>query len=329
MAWISVHTGVDGPKLRDLRKKLKCSKFEATGILVYLWFWGLENAEKDGRILYADKEDIEECLRGAGAGCKISASVIVESLIETGWIDEVEDGGYYIHDWEEWQEQWYKAKERRENYAFRKREKRKAQAATGTERQETHHEEQSESSSRKEQPPQDNRSIPSEEPKVSKYSTEFEAFWEEYPRKNDKGMAYKKYLARLKDGYSADELITAAKAYRAQCVREKTEQKYIKHPKTFLGDSTPFLDFLQKKKKTETSATPTEANPFEKWGVKSNGLVHHYTKHSTQRDREPSREGVRLLRRERSFGMWRMQRTETRDRTLESRRQDGDAQTGT
>ena len=254
MAWISVHTGVDGPKLRDLRKKLRCSKFEATGILVYLWFWGLENAEKDGRILYADKEDIEECLRGAGAGCKISASVIVESLIETGWIDQVEDGGFYIHDWEEWQEQWYKAKERRENDASRKREKRRLQASANTDLQEPHHEEQGESPGQKPKSPQGDGDKAPEEPKESKeskYSTEFEAFWNVYPRKADKGMAYKKYLARLNDGYSADDLIAAAKAYSTQCIRDKTEQKYIKHPKTFLGDATPFTDYLPKKAEEE------------------------------------------------------------------------------
>lgn len=266
MAWISVHTGVDGPKLRDLRKKLRCSKFEATGILVYLWFWGLENAEKDGRILYADKEDIEECLRGAGAGCKISASVIVESLIETGWIDEVEDGGYYIHDWEEWQEQWYKAKERRENDASRKREKRRMQASTSADQQGPHHGEQGDSPGQKAEPPQESVTKPPDESKESKYSTEFETFWSVYPRKADKGMAYKKYIARLKDGFSAEDLTAAAKAYAAQCIRDKTEQRYIKHPKTFLGDSTPFTDFLPKKAEAEAPAPQPGANPFAKWG---------------------------------------------------------------
>ena len=104
MAWISVHACVDGPKLRDLRKKLRCSKFEATGILVYLWLWGLENAEKNGHILSADREDVEECF--GSSGCKIPTNQIVDALIETKWIDETPNG-LYLHDWEEWQEQWY------------------------------------------------------------------------------------------------------------------------------------------------------------------------------------------------------------------------------
>lgn len=267
MAWISVHTGIDGPKLRDLRKKLKCSKFEATGILVYLWFWGLENAEKDGRILYADKEDIEECLRGAGAGCKISTATIVDALIETGWIDESDEGCFYIHDWEEWQEQWYKAKERRENDTLRKRELRKRKSLASAEADPQN------APDEKEKPPalpstpeSGDDGKPTEESKESKYSTEFEAFWDIYPRKADKGMAYRKYLARLKDGFSAEELAAAAKAYAAQCVRDKTEQKFIKHPKTFLGDATPFTDFLPKKAETEIPAPQPGANPFAKWG---------------------------------------------------------------
>lgn len=69
MAWISVHESIDGPKLRNLYKQLGCSKFEATGILNFLWFWGLTNAERDGLILYAEKEDIERYLYGVGAGC--------------------------------------------------------------------------------------------------------------------------------------------------------------------------------------------------------------------------------------------------------------------
>ncbi len=55
MAWVSVHDGIDGKKLRRFAKELDCSLCEATGLLVYLWQWGLENANEDGEIEYADK----------------------------------------------------------------------------------------------------------------------------------------------------------------------------------------------------------------------------------------------------------------------------------
>ena len=94
MAWISVHESVDGPKLRNLYKKLGCSKFEALGILNFLWIWGLTNAEKDGLILFADKEDIERYLYGVGSGCKLSPKQVVDALFETGWIDRTPAGLY-------------------------------------------------------------------------------------------------------------------------------------------------------------------------------------------------------------------------------------------
>jgi len=119
MAWISVHESVDGPKLRNLYKRLGCSKFEAIGILNFLWFWGLNNADKNGRVLFVDREDIGRYLYGVGAGCELSPSAMVDTLIETGWLDETPEG-MHIHDWEIWQDQWYKAMERRESDKRRK-----------------------------------------------------------------------------------------------------------------------------------------------------------------------------------------------------------------
>lgn len=81
--------------------------------------------------------------------------------------------------------------------------------------------------------------------KRNEYPDDFEVFWAEYPRKADKGQAYKKYQARLKSGYSPEEMLEAARNYRMECERQRTEQKYIKHAKTFLGDSTPFTDYIR------------------------------------------------------------------------------------
>ncbi|MCD8020757.1 MAG: hypothetical protein LUF92_14635 [Clostridiales bacterium] len=77
------------------------------------------------------------------------------------------------------------------------------------------------------------------------YPDDFENFWREYPRKVDKGGAYKKYQARLNSGFSPEEMQEAAKNYHLECEREHTPQKFIKHAKTFLGDATPFLDYIQ------------------------------------------------------------------------------------
>lgn len=85
--------------------------------------------------------------------------------------------------------------------------------------------------------------------KNNNYSVHFEEFWSVYPRKSEKVKAYKTYCARLKDGFSEAELLSAAKTYRAECNKDKREQKYIKLGATFLSASTPFTDYLTDREK--------------------------------------------------------------------------------
>ena len=95
-----------------------------------------------------------------------------------------------------------------------------------------------------------------------KYKKGFLDFWEVYPRKVDKGNAYKKYNARIIDGYSDGDLLLAATNYAEQCKREKTEAKFIKHPKTFLSDAMPFVDYLEKRDKKQKASVKDGENPF-------------------------------------------------------------------
>lgn len=74
----------------------------------------------------------------------------------------------------------------------------------------------------------------------------FEEFWKCYPRKDNKGGAYKKYKARINSGYTPEELLEACKNYADECKAEKREKKYIKMGQTFLSDTTPFVDYLRK-----------------------------------------------------------------------------------
>ncbi len=100
---------------------------------------------------------------------------------------------------------------------------------------------------------------------ISDYSTDFEELWSVYPRKADKAQAYKKYKARLEDGFAYEQLLEAAKNYANQCKLDRTEDKYIKHGKTFFGESTPFLDYLPKNVPVAcTETTSDDENPFRK-----------------------------------------------------------------
>jgi len=262
MAWISIHEEVDGPKLRRLYGAIGCSKFEALGILTFVWFWGLKNADETGLVRDTGLEVLSRYLYGCGDKSSVDMDKAIKSLVETGWID-IEGNGFRLHDWDQWQEQWYKLQRTRAYNAERKRAERQREkdgrknttAPPPQELQvpEAHTSEPVESGNPPAKPPE------------TKYTPAFEAWWEVYPRKTDKGYAYKKYLARRKDGYSDADLIIAAKKYAAQCKKFKTEKQYIKHPKTFLSDALPFLEFIPENPVT-VAVTVTDDNPYEEWG---------------------------------------------------------------
>lgn len=124
MAWISVYEEVDGKKLRKLYQTVGCSKFEALGILNFLWFWGMKNADETGLIEDVELDDIARYLYGCGAGSSLDMNAVAEALVETRWIDKV-DGRLVLHDWDTWQENWYKYTKNREAATERKRLERK------------------------------------------------------------------------------------------------------------------------------------------------------------------------------------------------------------
>lgn len=265
MAWVSVHDHVIGGKLRELSKEIGCSQKEALGILISLWLWGLNNADKTGELMSADKEDVADAL-GTGLSVGLSPMHIVDCLIKTRWMDEPEPGSLYIHDWDQWQEQWFKFQSQKEYDAKRKREARakQKQAPSPEPMEKPDRPQDCPSDSPPDNPPDDGKNEMDSSPK-SRYSKGFEEFWKVYPRRVDKGNAYKKYSARLKDGYSEEELLLAATRYSEQCLRDHTEDRYIKHPKTFLSDALPFLDFLDKKDGPPEPPAEPGANPFARY----------------------------------------------------------------
>ena len=121
LAWISVHDHVVGGKLRELAKSIGCSQKEALGILVSLWLWGLNNADQTGKLRSCDKRDVAEEVFSKGLSDGLNKIRIVDSLISQRWIDENEDGNLYLHDWDTWQEQWYRFLKNKEYDAERKR----------------------------------------------------------------------------------------------------------------------------------------------------------------------------------------------------------------
>jgi len=119
MAWVSVHDGVvDHPKTRKLAALLGCTRHEAIGILVSLWQWSLHNADRDGVIQNATEDDIADGIMyrpssGMSAGQSDGHSMkssrkLLNSLVDAGWIDVGNDDVFILHDWDEWQTEWFK-----------------------------------------------------------------------------------------------------------------------------------------------------------------------------------------------------------------------------
>jgi len=237
--WICLHKGaIDSKKTRILAKTLGCSQNEALGILSRLWIWSGENVDEQGAVTDASIEDLEDVFV-IGLDRRINPDEVVNALIESGWLD-YEEGRIYVHDWNDWQRYHYKLIESRKKDAERKRLER-ANRRNGT--------------------PKKKESTPKQEKPVDKYENGFNEFWELYPRKIGKGDAYKCYNARLKDGWKPEQLKMAAEKYRDDVISKHTEAKYIKHPKTFLSATTPFVDYIS----ISTQTAKEGDNPFQEW----------------------------------------------------------------
>lgn len=242
MAWVKVYEAVIGPKLRTLANDIGCSQNEALGILVRLWVWGIRNVNAAGEIIGGSEADIEAVIQ-TGLDNRYSSKTVIRAMKDSGWLD-VEDGCICLHDWGEWQAQWYKDVERKGRDAERKRKER----------------------ARKKSPAPvtlDEPAVPAKVVPKASYPEGFEKFWDAYPRKVGKGEAYKKYCARVNDGWGENELLEAAVAYAVSVEQNKTDKQFIKHPKTFLSDATPFTDYLKHTEPTVSAAASND--PYADW----------------------------------------------------------------
>ena len=293
MAWISVHEQVVGGKLRELSRELCCSQNEALGILVILWLWGINNAGEDGIVAGVTKDDIERVLY-FGLDKRISPLAVVDALISTHWID-IDTDICTINDWKNMQGEWYRTKRLREKDKERKRKERsiaKGKSNSNSE-DEIFKEDNNTCAEIKDELTgipekvvedievievlEDKNESKSEKVKTKRriveYPEGFEKFWKEYPRRIGKGDAYIKYKARLKEGWTDEQILEATINYRES--EKDTELRYLKHPKTFLAKTTPFEDYMNYKinkkdgkkedKKEISSSNDGEDNPYAVW----------------------------------------------------------------
>lgn len=75
----------------------------------------------------------------------------------------------------------------------------------------------------------------------NKYTHDFEKFYSEYPRPEDKRRTFNNWRKLLKE-YTPEQLLAACRRYKA--AKAGTDKQYLKSSANFLGRERPFEDYL-------------------------------------------------------------------------------------
>lgn len=76
------------------------------------------------------------------------------------------------------------------------------------------------------------------------YTPEFEVFYAEYPRSENKSQTFTNWKSKLKNGLTVDLIMKAVKNYKFKCEAEKTENQYCYKSSNFLGKANYVNDYL-------------------------------------------------------------------------------------
>lgn len=216
----------DHPKFRRLMRLLGIPEPYVFGLCGVLW----EVSYAIGAVI-GDEEDVEDAARWPGEpGKLVKALLACGGPKSAGLIEEVpgRPGVYQIHDYEDHVPDYVRSRARMRKYRGCEesaREQLRNSYATVTTN-----------------PTQPNPTKPRQ---GNTYTPEFENFWKEYPRKEEKQRAFTCWKARMKAGVETSVLIKAAQHYADYCRSEQTVTQYIKQPYTFLGCNEPYKDWLE------------------------------------------------------------------------------------
>jgi hypothetical protein len=121
-----------------------------------------------------------------------------------------------------------------------------------------------------------NNNIPT--PAEKREDERFLIFYQNYPRKVGKKKARMAFNKVMKEGETLDSILSKLKTYEKQIARDKTEEKYIKHPATFLN----CLEDFEEEKPQEN--TEKKILHCAKCGVQLNNYIcpSCFTNHDTE-----------------------------------------------
>lgn len=239
MAWIELHQSLwTHRKTYKLAAELQILPVYAAGHMAQFWCWALDNVP-DG-----DLSDINPHMIAIAAGWPGEPEKFYQAALTAGFFEQA-DGGAYIHNWDVYVGKLIEKRAAERERSQRRRSQAKHQTTAG-------------------RPPDDqettvgtvpnqhyptnttveNHNRSSKPAHQDDYSDDFEEFWMRYPRHVAKREAYAKWKARIKEGAIPSVLIAAAGHYAMDCINRGTDEKYIKHPATFLGPSKHYEDYL-------------------------------------------------------------------------------------
>ena len=122
-----------------------------------------------------------------------------------------------------------------------------------------------------------------------KYPAQFEEFWQAYPRSNGKRPAYLKWEKLVINKKTPpEEILEAAANYRDLCQLEGRRQKFMLHPRTFLGPSDHWVDYLN----SELEATGQLAT-LEAARKRNQGQAGRSSGKAGQKARKPGQQSTR------------------------------------
>lgn len=97
VTWFGMDCNIfTNPKVLDFAGMLKLDVDTAVGKLGRLYGWAALSGNETGNISHLPAEEIAAIMRW-----KKKAETLVAALLRSGLLDELEDGGLGIHDWDE------------------------------------------------------------------------------------------------------------------------------------------------------------------------------------------------------------------------------------
>ena len=247
MAWIQVHqTLKDHRKVYAAADALDVDPAHALGLIVSFWLWALDNAPS------GSLDGISNRMIARAAQWTGDADEFVEALKTAEFVDETQDGGLELHDWQEYTGSLIEKREAEKQRSRKRRAAAKEQPADAAALPPSWA--QTTAGQTEDKPQSDHQKTAGrvEKSRVEKSRVEiggnppispdavserFALFWKAYPKKVGKGAAEKAWKKIKPSAELFDTIMAAIDAAKASEQWQRENGRYIPNPATWLNQS--------------------------------------------------------------------------------------------